>query len=114
MVVLLVVAHSKEARIAVRNAVNAHEEAVHRRFGRAVLLRETVFGAFLACRLRAEYGTAIQVERTRPFVAEELVSDTVREAALAYAERESRTTPYRAFAAGTDHPSPDAMKDAEL
>lgn len=111
---LLVVAHSKDARIAVRNAAEAHEETVRRRFGRAVLLRETAFGAFLACRLRAEYGTAIQVEWTRPFIAEEGVPEGVREAARAYAQRESRTTPYRSFAAGTEHPDPDDMKETRL
>lgn len=108
------VAHSKDARIAVRNAAEAHEETVCRRFGRAVLLRETAFGAFLACRLRAEYGTAIQVEWTRPFVAEAEVPAAVRAAARAYAERETRTTPYRSFAAGTEHPDPEAMKETEL
>lgn len=111
---LLVVAHSTAARTTLRNAVTAHEETVVRRFGRAVLLEESGLGAFLACRLRAEHGTAVQVERTEPLVAERDVPADVRRAARAYADRESRPTPYTAFAAGTDHPDPETLRSREI
>lgn len=114
MAVLLVAAYTQDARVTLRNAVAAHDETVIRRFGRAVLLRETMFGAFLACRLRAEHGTAVQVERTAPFLDGTAVPERVRKAADAYADREARTTPYRAFAAGTSHPDLSEMKDTEL
>jgi hypothetical protein len=111
---LLVAAHSEGARVSLRNALAAHEETVVRRFGRAVLLQETAFAGFIACRLRAEYGTAIQVERTEPFVAAEWLSESVQSAATAYANREVRTTPYSAFAADTAHPDPDEMKEIDI
>lgn len=111
---LLIAAYSQDARVTLRNAVAAHDESVVRRFGRAVLLRETMFGAFLACRLRAEHGTAIQVERTIPFLDAADVPEAVRLAAEAYADRDVRTTPYSAFAAGTSHPDLNEMKDTEL
>lgn len=111
---LLVAAHSEEARVSLRNALAAHEGTVVRRFGRAVLLRETAFAAFIACRLRTEHGTAIQVEQTEPFVAAERVPAAVQSAATAYAERDVRTTPYSAFAADTAHPDPDEMKETDL
>lgn len=111
---LLVVAHAKDARQAVRNTCNRHGETVVRRFGRAVLLRETEFGAFLAQRLRERHGTDVQVERTVPFNEYDEMPDRVREAAAAYADRDDPATPYAAFAAGTDHPAPEAMRDADL
>ncbi|MFB6193967.1 MAG: hypothetical protein ABEI75_02780 [Halobaculum sp.] len=111
---LLIVAYTPDARTAVRNTARSHADSVVRRFGRAVLVRESEFGAFLACRLRAAYGTDVQVERTEPFNEYSDVPDGVREAARAYADRENRHTPYAKFAAGTDHPAPDAMRDTEL
>lgn len=85
-----------------------------RRLGRAALFEETEFGAFLALRLRAEYGVDVQVERTDPLNEFEAVPEGVREAAEAYADREHASTPYAKFAAGDDHPDPAAMKDREL
>jgi len=112
--VLLVAVYSKPARQTLRNVCNAHEETVVRRFGRAVLLAETEFGAFLALRLRAKHGGDVQIECTRPFNEFRSVPDGVREAARAYEARPTASTPYGKFAAGTDHPSPAAMRDAEL
>ena len=111
---LLVVTYSRAARQTLRNACAAHEETVVRRFGRVVLFEETEFGAFLALRLRAEYGVDVQVERTAPLNEFEAVPDSVREAAQAYADREHASTPYAKFAAGDDYPDPGAMKDREL
>ncbi|WP_336001483.1 hypothetical protein [Halorientalis halophila] len=111
---LLVVTYSREARQTLRNACQAHEGAVVRRFGRAALFEATEFGAFLALRLRAEYGADVQVERTRPFNEFEAVGADVREAARAYADREHPSTPYAKFAAASDHPDPAALKDREL
>ncbi len=112
--VLLVVTYSRAARATLRNVCSAHETTVVRRFGRAALLRETEFGAFLACRLREKHGTDVQVEQTTPLNEYETVPDRVRHAAAAYEDRESASTPYTAFANGRDHPDPAAMRDEEL
>lgn len=111
---LLVVTYSRAARRSLRNACRTHEDCVVRRFGRAVLLEASAFGAFLALRLRADHGGDVQVERTRPLNEFEAVPEEVREAATAYADRDHPSTPYAKFAAGTDHPDPDAMKAREL
>lgn len=112
--VLLVIAYSRSARERLRNCCRTHDEAVVRRFGRAALLASTEFGAFLACWLRAECGDDVQVERTEPFNEFEAAPDAVRTAAWAYADRDHPSTPYSAFAAGTDHPDPDALREREL
>ena len=110
---ILVAAYSPDARTTLRNVCRGHEETVVRRFGRAVLLAETRFGAFLACRLRQKHGTAVQVERTEPFLAQ-VVAPTAREAAIAYERREEPATPYRAFAANRDLPAPAELRDERL
>jgi hypothetical protein len=110
--VLLVVAYSRSGRQALRNACDNHEAVVRRRLGRAALLAETELGALVALRLRAEY--EIQVERTAPLNEFDDVPDRVRKAAAAYADREHASTPYAKFAAGTDHPDPEELADAEL
>jgi len=112
--VLLVVTYAKSARQALRNTCRRHEETVVRRFGRAALFRETAFGAFLALRLRAAHGGDVQLEVTEPLNEFADVPDAVREAAEAYADRETASTPYEAFAAGTDHPDPDELRGTEL
>lgn len=111
---LLVIGHSQAARQALRNAHDAHPDAVVRRYGRVALLEPTGLGAFLALRLRAEHGGDVQVERTVPFNEFADVPDDVREAAAAYAERDESHTPYHRFAAGTDHPDPDDLSEREL
>ncbi len=111
---LLVVTYSRRARERLRNACRTHEETVVRRFGRAALLAPTEFGAFLACWLRAECGDDVQVERTRPFNEFAAVSESVRTAAEAYADREHPSTPYSSFAAGADHPDPETMRARDL
>jgi hypothetical protein len=112
--VLLVVTYSKAARQRLRNVCRAHEETVVRRFGRAALLAETEFGAFLAVRLRERHGGDVQVERTEPFNEYADVPEGVRTAAEAYADREDDHVPYAKFAAGTDHPDPERLRDREL
>lgn len=111
---LLVVTYSRDARTTLRNVCRSHEETVVRRFGRAALLEETELGAFLALRLQAKHGDNTQIERTRPFNEFETVPESVRTAATAYEARETPSTPYAKFAAGTDHPDPEAMRDADL
>lgn len=111
---LLVVTYSKAARQTLRNVCNSYDETVVQRFGRAALLDATHLGAFLALRLRAKHAGDVQVERTAPFNEFADAPDAVREAATAYEDREHPSTPYAKFAAGTDHPDPDAMADAEL
>ena len=111
---LLVVTYSRRARETLRNACRAHEETVVRRFGRAALLRETEYGAFLACRLRERHAADVQVERTEPFNEFEAVPEAVRAAAAAYERRDSPSTPYDRFAAGTDHPRSSEMREREL
>jgi hypothetical protein len=112
--VLLVVTYSKPARQTLRNVCNGHEEAVAQRFGRAALLEATHLGAFLALRLRAKHAGDVQVERTAPFNEFSDVPEAVRTAATAYEDREHPSTPYAAFAVGTDHPDAESMRDAEL
>lgn len=111
---LLVVTYSRGARTALRNACRGHEGTVVRRFGRAALLEPTEFGAFLALRLRAKHPDDVQVERTVPLNEFADVPDDVREAARAYEERDAPSTPYAKFAAGTDHPDPDSLRDEPL
>jgi hypothetical protein len=112
--VLLIVTYSAAARTALRNLCRRHESAVARRFGRAALFDETVYAAFLALRLRESHGGDVQIERTEPFNEFVAVEAGVREAAAAYADRAEPATPYGAFAAGTDHPDPEAMRGREL
>jgi hypothetical protein len=112
--VLLVVTYSRGARTTLRNVCRSHESTVIRRFGRAALLAETELGAFLALRLRAKHGDDVQIERTRPLNEFTAVPTAVREAAAAYEDRETPSTPYAKFAAGTDHPDPAAMRGTDL
>lgn len=111
---LLIAAHSDSARTTLRNAVESHPSVVIRRFGRAVLLEETEFSAFLACRLRTEFGTAVQIEQTAPFLPDRDIPEDVQAAATAFAERTNPSTPYHSFAAGTAHPSLAELKDRQL
>jgi hypothetical protein len=112
--VLLVVTYSRAARQSLRNACDAHEDCVVRRFGRAALLRETEFGAFQALRLREKHGGDVQVEQTAPFNEFADAPESVRDAARAYENRDAASTPYAKFAAGRDLPAPDALRDTEL
>lgn len=111
---LLVATYSREARTSLRNVCRSHEEATVRRFGRAALLAETEYGAFLALRLREKHGADVQIERTEPLNEYEAVPESVREAAAAYASRDQPSTPYAKFAAGSDHPEPATMQGREL
>ncbi|WP_435096230.1 hypothetical protein [Halorubrum sp. N11] len=111
---LLVVTYSAAARTGLRNLCRRHEDTVVRRFGRAALLDATVYAAFLALRLRESYGGDVQIERTEPFNEFVVLDEPVREAASAYANRDAKSTPYAAFASGTDHPDPDQLKGEEL
>ena len=111
---LLVVTYSRRARETLRNACRAHDESVVRRFGRAALLRETEYGAFLACRFRERHAGDVQVQRTEPFNEFADAPEAVRGAAEAYEQRDSPSTPYDKFAAGTDHPQADEMRGREL
>lgn len=111
---LLVVTYSRSARQALRNACQSHEDAVVQRFGRAALVEATEFGAFLAIRLRTEHGPDVQVELTEPLVAGQDVPEGVRAAAIAYAGRDERSTPYEKFATGRAYPDSEAMKASEL
>lgn len=111
---LLIVTYSAVARTGLRNLCRRHEDVVVRRLGRAALLRPTTYAAFLAVRLRESYRDAVQIEQTSPFNEFIRLSDPVREAAVAYANRETKSTPYAAFAAGTEHPDPEAMRGEPL
>jgi hypothetical protein len=112
--VLLVVAYSRGARQSLRNVCRTHEDVVVRRFGRVALLAETEFAAFQALRLREKHGGDVQVERTEPFNEFEALDAEVRAAASAYEARDQPSLPYRAFAAGTDHPDPGDLRDSDL
>lgn len=111
---LLVATYSREARTSLRNVCRSHEDATVRRFGRAALLAETEFAAFLALRLREKHGADVQLQRTEPLNEYESVPESIRDAAAAYEAREQPSTPYARFANGTDHPDPAAMRGREL
>jgi hypothetical protein len=110
----LVVTYSRAARRTLRNTCRSHEDVVVRRFGRATLFSPTELGAFLALRMRERHGEDVQLERTRPLNEFREVPASVRAAAQAYENREHDNTPYAKFAVGSDHPSPEEMRDAEL
>lgn len=109
----LVITYSRAARATLRNVRRAHEDAVVRHFGRAALFEGTAFGAFQALRLREKHGLDVQVERLAPFVPEDL-PESVRSAAAAYEDRETPSVPYRQFAAGTDHPAPERLRERDV
>ena len=111
---LLVVTYSQEARQTLRNICTTHDAVVVRRLGRAALFEETKLGALLALRLQAKHGHDAQIERTEPFNEFETVPERVRTAANAYENRETASTSYRAFAAGTEHPDPDELQGEQL
>lgn len=111
---LLVVTYSKAARGTLRNVCRTHEKTVVRRFGRAALFDETAFGAFLALRLREKHGGDVQIERTEPLNEFAAVDADVRDAAEAYENRATPSTPYDKFAAGTDHPDSAALRNRDL
>lgn len=111
---LLVITYSRAARQTLRNVRSAHADAVVRELGRAALLEETELGAFLALRLRAKHGADVQIARTEPFNEFQSVPEAVRAAARAYEDRETSSTPYAKFAAGTKHPDPESMANTEL
>ncbi len=111
---LLVVTYSTDARQTLRNICQHHEETVIRRFGRAALFDATQLGAFLALRLRERHGPAVQIERTEPFNEFSMVPAAVRDAVHAYEQEAHPNTPYRKFAAGTEHPLPEELADREV
>jgi len=112
--VLLVVTYSRAARTSLRNVCRTHTSSVARRLGRAALLEETEHGAFLALRLHEKHPETVQIDRTKPLNEFRDVPEPVREAASAYEDRANATTPYSAFAAGTPHPAPSALKNRDL
>ncbi|MFC7176785.1 hypothetical protein [Halosegnis marinus] len=111
---LLVVTYSRDARATLRNLCRGHGASVVRRFGRAALFEGTEHGALLACRLRARHPDDTRVERTVPFNEYADAPDAVREAARAYESEASKHTPYARFAAGTDHPDPERLRERPL
>lgn len=111
---LLVVTYSRSARTSLRNVCRTHADTVIRRFGRAALFDDSQHGAFLALRLAEKHGPDVHVELTRPLNEFADVPAAVRTAARAYEGRDSPSTPYHAFARGTDHPSPSALRETRL
>ncbi len=109
----LVITYSRAARPSLRNVSRAHEDDVVRHFGRAALFEGTGFGAFQALRLREKHGLDVQVERVAPF-AESDLPDPVCRAAREYEDRDSASTPYRQFAAGTDLPGPEELRGRDV
>jgi len=112
--VLLVITYSRAARRTLRNVCRAHQDCVVRQLGRAALLEATEFGAFQALRMDEKHGSAVQIERTRPFNEFEAVREEVRTAARVYENRDQAATPYAKFAAGRDLPDSETMRTREL
>lgn len=111
---MLVIAYSSSARQQLRNLERAHVDAFLRRFGRVGLLRETEYGALLALRMRERHGQDVQVSLTEPLNEFDHVPDRVREAATAYAARDTPSTPYDKFVSDTPHPPVAELRDREL
>ncbi|MDL0123456.1 MULTISPECIES: hypothetical protein [Halobacterium] len=111
---LLAVAYSRAARRQLWNTCDAHPGCVVDRFGRAVLFRETEFSALQVLRLRARHGGHVAVKQTAPFNEFKEVPERIRTAAEAYEGRASRSTPYRKFASGTEHPDPEGLRGVPL
>lgn len=111
--VLHVVTYSKAARGSLRNVCRAHEAVVVRRFGRAVLFEETELGVFLALRLREKHPGDVAIERTEP-LDPTVIPEYVIEAARAFENRSNPNTSYAAFAAGSEHPSVETMRNRRL
>lgn len=111
---LLIITYSTSARSSLRNIRRSHEECVVRWFGRSALFEATELGAFLALRLRQKHPGDVQIERTQPFNEFIEVPERVREAVQGYEAREHPSTPYSAFAVGTDHPDIETMAEREL
>ncbi|MFQ3295375.1 MAG: hypothetical protein ACI9PP_000051 [Halobacteriales archaeon] len=110
---ILVVTYSKAARGSLRNVCRIHETPIVRRFGRAVLLEETEFGAFLALRLREKHPGEVSIERTGPLDPTAVPHSTCQ-AARAFETRSNPSTSYSAFATWTDYPSIESMRDRRL
>lgn len=110
---LLVVTYSRKARRTLRNVCARHEETVVTSFGRAALFEATELAAFHAMRMREKHGLDVEVDRVEPLEPTG-VPPAISEAATAYEDREQPSLPYRQFAAGTDHPDPDAMRGEPL
>ncbi|MFC6837239.1 DUF7855 family protein [Halomarina ordinaria] len=111
---LLVIAHSRAARGSLRNVHRAHEECVVQRFGRVALFEPTELAAFHALRLREKHPGSVELSWVAPFNEFDAVPERVRRAARAYEARERRSLPYAAFAAGSDHPDPEALAGRDL
>lgn len=111
---LLIITYTRSARSSLRNVRRSHEDVVVRWFGRSALFEATELGAFHGLRLREKHPEAVQIERTRPFNEFMTVPQRVRDAVRAYSEREHRSTPYAAFAAGTEYPDVATMARREL
>ncbi|XVH32944.1 hypothetical protein ACNS7O_07100 [Haloferacaceae archaeon DSL9] len=111
---ILVVAYSRTARTDLRNTCRRHDSCVVRAFGRVALFEETEWAAFHLLRLRTRHETDIQLEWTTPFNEFKLVSAETRRAVEAYETRADKYTPYRTFAAGTEHPTPEALRERSL
>lgn len=111
--VLLVVTYSRAARRTLRNVCRRHEDAVAAQFGRAALLEPTAFAALQALRCREKHGPDVAVHRVGPLGDGDVPAD-VRQAARAYEDRETPALPYRQFAAGTEHPDPETLRERAL
>lgn len=111
---LLVVAYSQPARRSIRNICRIHPDSIIRSAGRVTFFHETEFSAFQALRLKEKHDHgAIQVEQTEqfnPFT----VREAVRNAAIAYEQRDTPSLPYSKFAAKTQYPSTEEMKANRL
>lgn len=110
----LVVADSPSARQTLRNTCTAYDDVVVDRFGRAVLFDRTELGAFLAFRLAIKHGDDVTVVRTETVDEEAPDYRRAYEAAVAFENRSHVSTPYPKFAAGTEHPSPEEMRERDL
>ena len=111
---LLVITYSCSSRQTLQNVCSIHGDTVVEQRGRVALFRPTYLGAFLALRLCEKHGNDVHVERTRPFNEFADVPEEVRLAASEYEKREKPSTPYPKFAAGTNLPTIDDMRERTL
>lgn len=110
----MVVTYSRDARLSLRNVCRTHDDTVVSAFGRAALFAPTEYGAFLGLRLREKHPEDVQLERVEPFNEFRVVPEAVRDAAVAYENRETTSVPYAKFALNSPHPLPEELKQREL
>lgn len=111
---LLITSHSASARRSLRNVYRHHEETIVDRYGGAALCLPTQLGLFLGLRLQEKHYTDVKIQTVSPVERTYIIPESIREAAIEFENRSHPATPYTKFAVGTEHPSPETMRNRRL